>query len=450
MKKERAIPRRRGAGPRLAAIGLEAEFTLTIDGEPVRPEDAFGDPRAFIRAPLMHRQGTSYHLPTGGAVYFDTGVIEVTTPVIEIGAGCAARAARSLWEGIAFVRRELDAWERRTGRTARLAGFSTHYNVSFDEPPNGDPGRNAWRLGYLLTHLAPAPVALLAANRRSTGVGLRPRKDRIEVTVDFTPDPALMTAAAAAVVALVRHTMEWPGFTLEEAQRRGLPVPAAFHPEPHSSRKGWVARYSSFPRNPFAAPVDERLWLMLDGRRLSFREWAAEILAVVATGVERFADLATARHIAAVLAGDAPSLLELEDRPPSYDDVGRLCAWGRRSPGHRLARSRYERVFMRAVAGQRIRIGGRAYTPTGTRGWSHVILRRDDDGSRHALSLDQLLDGRVSWDRARADDGPPDGRDRRERRGRRDRRKRAADRRGQERRAALERRVGSPERRDPD
>jgi hypothetical protein len=127
--------------------------------------------------------------------------------------------------------------------------------------------------------------------------------------------------------------------------------------------------------------------------------------------------------------------------------VGRLCSWGRRSPGHRLARSRYERVFMRAVAGQRIRIGGRAYTPTGTRGWSHVIVRRDDDGSRHALSLDQLLDGRVSWDRARAADGPADGRDRRDRR---DRRKRAADRRGQERRAAAERRLGSPERRDAD
>src|SRR5512146_1620230 len=89
---------------RLAAIGLEAECALTVDGVPTRPEALFGSPRDFIRGELMHREGTSYHLPTGGAVYFDTGVIEVATPVIEIEHGCAARAGRSLWEGIRVVR----------------------------------------------------------------------------------------------------------------------------------------------------------------------------------------------------------------------------------------------------------------------------------------------------------------------------------------------------------
>ena len=29
----------------LAAIGMEAEFQVTVDGELVRPEDVFGDPR---------------------------------------------------------------------------------------------------------------------------------------------------------------------------------------------------------------------------------------------------------------------------------------------------------------------------------------------------------------------------------------------------------------------
>ena len=57
---------------RLAAMGLEAECSLVVDDEPTRPEDLFGSPRDFIRGELMHRQGTSYHLPTGGAVYFDT------------------------------------------------------------------------------------------------------------------------------------------------------------------------------------------------------------------------------------------------------------------------------------------------------------------------------------------------------------------------------------------
>ena len=88
----------------LAAIGMEAEFAVNMDGVQVKPEDVFGSPRKIIREKMMHRKGRSYHLPTGGAVYFDTGVIEVATPVIEIERGCAARAGRSLWEAILFVR----------------------------------------------------------------------------------------------------------------------------------------------------------------------------------------------------------------------------------------------------------------------------------------------------------------------------------------------------------
>src|SRR3954469_14901457 len=99
----------------LAAMGLEAECSLMLDDQPTRPEDLFGSPRDFIRGELMHRQGTSYHLPTGGAVYFDTGVIEVATPVVELESGCAARAGRSLWEALQFIRQELDAWDAGHG-----------------------------------------------------------------------------------------------------------------------------------------------------------------------------------------------------------------------------------------------------------------------------------------------------------------------------------------------
>ena len=99
---------------RRAAIGLEAEFVVVMDGAPVEPEDVFGSPRRIVRGPLMHRTGRSYHLPTGSAVYFDTGVIELATPMIEIERGCAARAGRSLWESILFLRGELDAWQTAT------------------------------------------------------------------------------------------------------------------------------------------------------------------------------------------------------------------------------------------------------------------------------------------------------------------------------------------------
>src|SRR5690606_1445403 len=131
----------------------------------------------------MHRVGTSYHLNTGGAVYFDTGVIEVATPVIELARGCAARAGRSLWEGILEVREALDVWERASRREARLIGFSTHYNISFDLPPRHTRnGRSIEKLALLLAYILPPPVMILAANRRSSGIGVRPRGDRIEVT----------------------------------------------------------------------------------------------------------------------------------------------------------------------------------------------------------------------------------------------------------------------------
>src|SRR5690606_4865260 len=120
--------------------------------------------------------------------------------------GCAARAGRSLWEGIREVRRALDEWERKTHRRAALAGFSAHYNVSFELPVH-EQGRDRTihKLALLLVHLLPAPIMLLATNRRSTGVGVRPRGDRIEVTVDFTPSPSLMIATGTYIVGVVRE-----------------------------------------------------------------------------------------------------------------------------------------------------------------------------------------------------------------------------------------------------
>ena len=399
---DRAAPRASGReNGGLPAIGLEAEFTTVVDGVPQKPEDVFGSPRHVIRGPLVHRTGRSYHLPTGGALYFDTGVMEIATPMIEIARGCGARGTRSLWESLGFLRNELDAWERTNDRSVRLVGFSAHYNVSFDVPEaERHNGRSVEQLAYLLTYLLPSPVMLLAANRRSTGIGVRPRGNRVEVTADFTPDAALMAATATLIVGIVREVMRWPDYSLEQLALHGIPVVRGFAPAPHSSRKGWSAKYTCYPVNPFMEDVDTYEWTTRSGERMSLREMAGRTTRQFWGSIRALGDPLSLQLIAAVMRGRAPSLLELPDRPEAYDDVGRLCTWDDLFPLTLLPRSRYERVLGHAIAGRRVRIAGAWHRPVGVRGWTHVVLRREKDGAKKLRSLDDLLVHLDAWDRS--------------------------------------------------
>jgi hypothetical protein len=402
VKRERAT---RGAiqrGLALGAMGLEAEFTVLLDGQAARPEDVFGSPTAFVRQPMMHRAGRSYHLPTGGAVYFDTGVIEVATPLIEIAPGCAARAGRSLWESIRFVRQELDAWEDANQHEVQLVGFSAHYNVSFDVPAaERRRGRTVEHLALLLTHILPFPVMLLAANRLSTGVGVRPRGNRVEITADFTPDPALMIAAATLIVGVVRDVMTWRRFTHEELDEHELPRVRGFQPVPHSSRKGWVARYSCFARNPFQCDVDAAVWKTTSGESLTLRELAARVTEHFWPSIRRLGDPRSLRLIREVMDGRGTSMLEMSGRPRAYEQVGRLARWDNLFTERQLARSRYERVLLHAIAGHRLRVGSELYAPVAVRGWSHVVFRRERDRARRVWSLDEVLARADRWERRR-------------------------------------------------
>jgi hypothetical protein len=377
----------------LAAIGLEAEFKVVVDGKETTPERVWGTPQAFVRQRLVHREGRSYHLPTGGAVYFDTGVIEVATPPIEVAPGCAERAGRSLWEAIQFVRDELDAWEARTGRTVRLVGFSAHYNVSFEAPT---PRHRVEDLAFVLAHVLPAPMMLVAANRRSTGVGVRPRGNRIEVTVDFTPDAALSCAAAALVTGVVRAVMHWPSYHPHMLQRVGVPVITGFCPMPHTSRQGWLAHASCYAQNPFEAGPNARVWDTTAGGPHALRDIARVVFGRFRGGVRALAEPATLRLLDDLMAGRAPALLDLPERPAAYDDVGRACRWEALFPPEMLARSRYEEVLIHAVRGDVLRLGPKAYRPTRPVGWGAFAFR-DDAGARHTFTMDYLLAHARHW-----------------------------------------------------
>src|SRR5436305_13812820 len=143
----------------MPVMGMESEFNVWLDEVEIDPREYWGHPGAFIDRPLLPREKSSLQLPTGGAVYFDRGVIEVVTPVIELAPHSTARMVRNLWEQIGFVRDQLTKWEKANGHTVRLKAYSTHYNISFEIPESEQSrNRNIKKLALLLAYLLPVPV----------------------------------------------------------------------------------------------------------------------------------------------------------------------------------------------------------------------------------------------------------------------------------------------------
>jgi hypothetical protein len=374
--------------PPRAVIGLEAEFSLFIDDVRRRPEVIFGTPQRLIRQKMMPRTGRSFQLPSGGAIYFDTGVIEVATPIVELEPGCCYRATRLLWEQIQYVGDELRRWGKRHKCKARLQGFSTHYNFSF-QAEHASPQRDARRLGYLLAHILPAPVMLLAANRKSSAVGVRPRGKRIEVTADFTPDAALMLATCAFIAGAAGTVSAWTDYELRQLEEHRIPQFARFALRRHSSRRGWRATKQSLAADPFACDVNAPIWKLRDGRELSLRVMARETLRPFRKNIRRVSDLATLQHIEAVFDGNARSLLDFPERPEAYDDAGHQWDWNRRRMRH-WPRSAYEKVIHRVIAHTPIQIQGKRYVAERMQGWYEVVFRESKTGRRRIFNLDHL------------------------------------------------------------
>ena len=375
--------------------GVEAEFTLLVNDRPARPEQVFGDPRGFIDIPLVHRTGRSFHLPNGSAIYFDTGVIEIASPVMTLERGCFGRLARSMEVSIACVRDQLDQWERRTGHRARLQGFSAHYNVSVSNgAATGEPSQRVRDLSWVLTHVLPAPVMLLGTNRRSTGVGVRPRPRRIEVTADFPPDPAHLAATGTVVGGIVSAVNEWPDPSVDSLAARRIPVIKRFRPIKHTSRRGWLARAECYPHDPFACEPNDPIWETTRGR-LSLRHIALAVFEAFRPSIRCLADPFSYRVARRILSGRSKSWLDEPDRPITYDDVGR----GMLMPEElgRLGLDRYERVMLNAIESRPLRLGDDSWTPIGVRGWSLVVFRRESDGARTVLPLDTLVEHLDSW-----------------------------------------------------
>jgi hypothetical protein len=313
----------------MPVIGMEAEFNVWLDEVEIDPKRYWRHPGAFIDRPLLPRENTSLQLPTGGAVYFDRGVIEVVTPVIEVAPHCTARVVRNLWEQIAFVRGQLTRWGKEDNHTVRLKAYSAHYNISYEVPEAEQTAeKNEKALALLLAYILPVPVMLAGGNRRSTGVGVRPRGARIEVTVDFTPDPGLMVATATLIVGIVRAVIAWPSYDLSMLRTMGVPVIDGVIPGKHTTRKGWLTKDFHYPQSPYTSDIDAPIWTTQFGETRSLRSIGKDVACIFRHDIRKYSDPFSFRLLFAILDGRAPSMLELIDRPAAYDDVGRLCRWG--------------------------------------------------------------------------------------------------------------------------
>jgi hypothetical protein len=264
-----------------------------------------------------------------------------------------------------------------------------HYNFSFPDSRKSKL-RNANNFAYLLAHILPVPVLLLAANRQSSAVGVRPRKTRVEVTADFTPDPALMLATCAFVAGVVQTVLRWEDFGLRQLSRHDIPRMIPFRLRKHSSRRGWRVTAESLSQNPFSADVNAPVWKLRDNRTLSLRTIASETLKPFRGQIRRIGDVNALEHIDAVFAGNARSLLDFPDRPQAYDDVGRQIDWGRRRT-RRLTRSKYEKVIHRVIARERMRIGQKLYRVDRMNGWYQVEFREVGTRKRKTFNLDELV-----------------------------------------------------------
>jgi hypothetical protein len=320
-------------------------------------------------------------------------VIEVATPVMELEQGCFGRLARSLDEAVLFVRHHLDGWESRSGRRVKLQGFSTHYNVSVGGAGTSAPSSRAQDLAWLLIHILPAPVMLLATNRRSTGVGVRPRPRRIEITADYPPDASRLAATGALIAGIVLATNRWRDLRVASLRRRGIPVLQGFAPTRHTSRKGWLARFDSYPRNPFACDTNAEIWATENGPT-SLRRLARTIFEKFDDAIRSIADPFSYEMASRILGGKTRSWLDQDERPSSYDDVGRAAS---PSALRRLGLSRYEEVVLKTMRRRPLTLGRERFMPVGMRGWSRVVFTRERDGARTVLPLDTLVRHLDDW-----------------------------------------------------
>ena len=201
----------------------------------------------------------------------------------------------------------------------RLEAFSCHFNISYELPRDErNRNRTIQKLALLLAHLLPVPVIVAGANRRSTGLGVRPRRDRIEITLDFTPDPGSWPPPRRSSSASCARSSPGRRTASRSCAARGIPVVDGVTPGNTPRATAGSSRDFHFPRNPFTT-ADRRAGVEADRRThaLDARHRPGDA-AYFAGSIRRWSDPFSYRDPLLGPGGETPSLLDLADRPPAY------------------------------------------------------------------------------------------------------------------------------------
>jgi hypothetical protein len=126
----------------------------------------------------------------------------------------------------------------------------------------------------------------------------------------------------------VREVLSWESYRLGLLEELPIPTVKDVVPGKHTTRKGWLTKDFHFPQSPFTSDLDRRVWPLRRGGTASLRHIARSVCWFFRHSIRRYCDPFSFRMLFAVLDGRAPSMLELQDRPRAYEDVGRQCRWG--------------------------------------------------------------------------------------------------------------------------
>jgi len=146
--------------------------------------------------------------------------------------------------------------------------------------------------------------------------------------------------------------------------------------------------------------IDEKIWETTESEsKQSLRSIADTIYQNFLNPIDRISGPFTSKLISSVFRGKAPSLLDLDDSPKKYEDVGKLCTWDNLFPEKQLARSKYERVLINSILRRKLRIDGIEYTPVGMKGWEEVVFHSESDKQRRTFHIDTLINYLEIWEK---------------------------------------------------